>query len=485
VRRTVALAAAAAALALPALAVAFPNTEPLAAKQWYLTQDKAWDFWPALPDLYPVKVAVIDSGIDNSHPDLVGRVVAAKSFVGGSPFDDTNGHGTFVAGEIAANPTNGIGIAGLAFNARLIDAKVVTAQGEVSLPAEVAAIRWSVAEGAKVINLSLGGLRDPLNPSLDTYSPLEQAAIEYAVSKGVVVVAAVGNGTQSPAKPWNFATYPAALPHVIGVSADTETGAVPAYSNRDAIYNDISAPGDDIFSTIPQSLVPEGSTCADGAYSDCGPGDFHPAIGTSFSAPQVSAAAALLLGQDPMLTPDQVSFLLERSADDANASTGCSICPTGRDADTGWGTLDVDAALTLLTSGAPLPRPDAYEPNDDAGPWSHAIPALPTTIAASLDYWDDNVDVYRVYLHKGQQLFARLTPAAKATVRLALWPPGTQHVEGLAASSKRLAQSRAVGAQARLSYKVKKTGTYYVEAKLVSQSRDPVQYRLSVSRRSP
>ena len=179
-----------------------------------------------------------------------------------------------------------------------------------------------------MINLSLGGVRDPLNPRLDTYSPLEQAAVEYAYSKGVVVVAAVGNGPQSPATPWGFAHYPASLPHVIGVSAVRQDGSVPDYSNRDAVYNDIAAPGDAIFSTIPASLVDTARPgCAGQAYSDCGPFEFRDAIGTSFAAPQVSAAAALLLGQDPTLRPEQVSWLLERSADDANAATGCATVP--------------------------------------------------------------------------------------------------------------------------------------------------------------
>ena len=191
-KRPLALAVAALALALPASSLAFDNTEPLAAKQWYLEQDNAWSFWQAPPKLSPIRVAVIDSGIDGGHPDLMGRVVAAKSFVGGSPYRDTQGHGTFVAGEIAANPSNNEGIAGLAFNAQLVIAKVVQADGEISLEGEVAAIRWAVDQGARVINLSLGGVRDPLDAKLDTYSPLEQAAIEYAYSKGVVVVAAVG-----------------------------------------------------------------------------------------------------------------------------------------------------------------------------------------------------------------------------------------------------------------------------------------------------
>ena len=255
-RRLAALVVLALALVAASAAAAFENTEPLAAQQWYLTRDSAWDFWPTPPKtLAPVKVAVIDSGIDGGHPDLRGRVVAARSFVGGSPYRDEEGHGTFVAGEIAANPFNGIGIAGMAFNARLIVAKVVEPDGTVSLAAEVAAIRWAVKEGARVINLSLGGVRDPLDPELDTYSSIEQAAVEYAYSKGAVVVAAVGNGPQSPATPWDFAHYPSALPHVIGVSALDENGSVPTFSNRDAVFNDIAAPGANIVSTIPRQLV--------------------------------------------------------------------------------------------------------------------------------------------------------------------------------------------------------------------------------------
>jgi hypothetical protein len=479
VRRLVVLFAAA-ALALPVLAAAFPNTEPLAANQWYLDQDNAWSFWDTPPQLQPVRVAVIDSGIDGTHPDLMGRVVAAKSFVGGSPYRDTQGHGTFVAGEIAANPANMLGIAGLAFNARLIVAKVVDPSGDLFVPAETAAIRWAVAQGAQVINLSFGAVRDP---SVDSYSPLEQAAIEYAFSKGVVVVAAVGNGSQAPHTPWNYADYPAALPHVIGVSAVRQDRSVPAYSNRDAVYNDLAAPGDDMFSTIPTNLVAPGAACSE-PYSDCGPALLRNAIGTSFAAPQVSAAAALLLGVQPKLRPEQVSWLLERSADDDSPTTGCSNCSNGRDALTGWGTLDIANAVTMLTDGTRLPPPDAYEPNDDAGPWAHDLPPLPRTITATLDYWDDNVDVYRVRLEKGQRLYARLTPATRAAVRLALWAPGTRRVESLDLRNVRVAASMRHGLQARLSYRARVAGTYYLEAKLVSPAHDPVQYRLAVSRRS-
>jgi hypothetical protein len=301
----------------------------------------------------------------------------------------------------------------------------------------------------------------------------------------VVVVAAVGNGPQSPATPWKFAHYPAALPHVIGVSAVRQDGTVPDYSNRDAVYNDLAAPGAAIFSTIPRQLTQQTAECVDRPYSDCGSEEFREGIGTSFAAPQVSAAAALLLGQDPGLKPEQVAWLLERSADDANLSTGCAKCPAGRDLYTGWGTLDVLAALTMLGE-SPLPPPDHLEPNDDAGPWSQALPPLPRTVDASLDYWDDNIDVYRVHLKKGAQLFARLTPGSAAQVRLALWAPGTQHVELIPdrkSTDTRVAQGRRAGAQVRLSYRAPATGIYYLEAKLVAPVRDPVQYKLGLSRR--
>ena len=479
------LAAALAAAIVVAPALAFDNTEPLAGKQWYLDNDNAWTFWPTVPKLFSVKVAVIDTGIDGSHPDLMGRVVEARSFVGGSPYTDQQGHGTFIAGLIAANPSNNEGIAGMAFNAQLMIAKVVRGDGTISLAGEIAAIRWAVDHGARVINLSLGGVRDPLDPQLDTYSPLEAADVEYAYSRGVVVVAAVGNGPQSPATPWKFADYPAALPHVIGVSAVRQDGTVPDYSNRDAVYNDVAAPGAAIFSTIPRQLVDPRPECFEHPYSDCGSEEFRKAIGTSFAAPQVTAAAALLLGQDPELKPEQVAWLLERSADDSNPSTGCLECPSGRDLYTGWGTLDVLAALTML-SDSPLPAPDRFEPNDDAGPWAHALPPLPRTIDASLDYWDDNIDVYRVHLQKGTRLFARLTPGTRAPVRLTLWAPGTEHVElapGRAPSDTRVAQSRRAGTQARLSYRAAAAGVYYVEAKLVAPVRDPVPYTLALSRR--
>ncbi|MGZ4353387.1 MAG: S8 family peptidase, partial [Gaiellaceae bacterium] len=413
--------------------LAFVTNDPLAPRQWYLQNDRAFDFWPDFPQLPAVRVAIVDSGIDGGHPDLQGRVVAAKSFVGGSPYTDADGHGTFVAGEIAAAPDNGVGIAGLAFPAQLVIAKVVNSNDELPLEAEVAGIRWAVQQGARVINLSLGGVRDPLDPKLDTYSPLEQAAIDYAARKGAVVVAAVGNGPQSPKTPWPYAHYPAALPHVIGVSAITQSGSVPGFSNRDAVYNDLAAPGEAILSTVPREQTQQRPSCSDQGYSPCGSPEFRDAIGTSFAAPQVAAAAALVLAVRPDLRPEQVANLLERSAVDANPESGCKQCPVGRDAFTGWGALDVQGALEVASAGGPFAPRDAYEANDDAGPWAYPLwGPKGRTVAASLDYWDDQVDVYSLVLRKGQRLYARLGGGGTDLV-LDLWKPGTQHVLGLAA----------------------------------------------------
>ena len=334
------LVAITAALLLAAPAAAFIPADPLASKQWYLTDDHAFDAWPTPPILAPVKVAIVDSGVDNTIPDLAGQVVDAKSFVGGSPFADAEGHGTFIAGEIAAK-LDSTGIAGMAYSSQLLVAKVVKPDGSIPLTAEAAAIRWAADNGARVINLSLGGLRDPLHPNDDYYSPLEASAVRYAVAKGVLVVAAVGNSDESPSSPWNYASYPAALPHVIGVSALKQNGDVAGFSNRDPVYNDISAPGVGIFSTFPLALTSTRPTCPDQGYSDCGSADYLDAEGTSFAAPQVTAAAAMLFAVDPSLTASQAGTILEQSADDVNASNGCSQCAIGRDRFTGWGRLDV------------------------------------------------------------------------------------------------------------------------------------------------
>ena len=458
--------------------LAFANTEPYAGEQWYLTQDRAWDFWPQAPDLPSVKVAIIDSGLDAGHPDFAGRVAAGKTFVREPWNHDSDGHGTFVAGILAASPFNGAGIAGLGFNVQLLIGKVVEPDG-VSPEAEARAITWAVDKGARVINLSLGGVRDPQDSSLDTFSPPERDAIAYAVSKGVLVVSAVGNGDEAPAKPWRFADWPSALPHVVGVGALAENGSVPAFSNRDPLFVDMAAPGDGIFSTIPRNLIDRTRVGCTVPYSDCGPATYRDAIGTSFSAPQVAAAAALLLGEDPRLTADQVSWLLERAATDVTSTT-CRLCLDGRDSLTGFGRLNVLASLEALKHGAGLPPPDAYEPNDDAGAGAYLV-GKRRSVTATLDYWDDPTDVYAIPLRKGEALTANLSSTIPLG-RMQLWAPGTTHIGDLRATlSNGTGRLPAVSARERLAYRAMRAGTYYLAVRVGRPTRDRPVYKLTLA----
>lgn len=477
--RRVVLALAAAALAAAAPAAAFTPADPLASRQWYLQDDHAFDAWPEPPTtLAPVKVAIVDSGVDCSLPDFQGRILDRRSFVGGDPCVDTEGHGTFVAGVIAAN-LDTVGIVGMAYTSQLLVAKVVKPDGTIPLAAEAAAIRWAADNGAQVINLSLGGVRDPLRPSRDTYSAMEAQAVAYAYSKGAVLVAAVGNADEAYSEPWPYASYPAALPHVIGVSALTRTGNVPPYSNRDPVFNDISAPGSGIFSTFPAGLTSLRPLCALQGYSDCGGDDYRNPEGTSFAAPQVAAAAAVLLAVAPTLTNGQVATLLEHSADDVNAATGCPRCALLRDPLSGWGRLDVAKAVAALAG--PLPAPDRFETNDDAGSQAHTLWGKQVKVTATLDYYDDPVDVYRVALQPRERIVVGAAAAwPGAQLDLTLWKPRTTHVDGARSQALRAAQSASPGAAQRLRFTASGRGWYYVEVHDLSPGFGP--YTLTISK---
>jgi len=135
----------------------------------------------------------------------------------------------------------------------------------------------------------------------------------------------------------------------------------------------------------------------------------------------------------------------------------------------------------MLHGTTSLPKPDFGEPNDDAGTSAHPF-GPPRTISASVDFWDDPVDVYSIRLEKGHELFARLSPSASGAVGLALWKPGTLHVTGTAEhASDQVATAVAVGAQKRLAYVVPASGTYYVEVRFVPPARARLTYTLSVA----
>jgi hypothetical protein len=464
--------------------LSYVPTDPLVKRQWYLDAINAFDFWPQPPvNRAPVLVAVVDSGIDASHPELANKIEDARSFVDNQPRKDTEGHGTFVAGVIAAEANNAQGIAGIGFPVKLLVAKVVRADGTISPEAEAQAIRWAVNRGAQVINLSLGGTRDPIRFARDTFSFLEASAIDYAVQNDVVVVAAVGNGDQAPSFPWAFANYPAALAHVVGVSAVARDGSVPTFSNRDPIYNDVAAPGEDILSTLPRALTELRPLCEEQGYSACGSKEFKRGDGTSFAAPQVSAAAALMLSEEPTLQPEQVSMLLRRSAVDVTPATGCRECASGHDGYSGWGRLDV--AEAVRAAHGPPPRTDQFEPNDDAGYRAASLgrrkPVL--RLRATLDSWDDRVDVYRVWLRRGQRISARLSWLTEIDANLRLFRPGTRYLQRRFASFPTRAVRRTTGydlVKRLRPYRAQAPGWHYVAVKVAGQGSGG--YRLEIRR---
>ena len=466
------LGAVVAALVATSSAAAFTPTNPYYAKQWYLNQDSAFDAWDTPPQLAPVKIAVIDSGVDCSLPDFQpGQIAKSKSFVGGNACVDNQGHGTIVAGEIAG-ALNGAGVIGLAYSSQLLVAKVVANDGTIPIKAEAAAIRWAVNQGARVINLSFGAVRDPLAPEIDTYSKVEAQAVAYAVRKGAVVVAAVGNSDEAPTTPWPYASWPAALPHVIGVGALTRSGNVPDFSDQDQFFVDIAAPGVGIFSTFPKALTAAQPDCQEQGYTACAIGDYQHPEGTSFAAPQVSAAAAVLFAVDPSLTSSQVTKILERHTDDVDAASGCAECPVGRDKYSGWGSLDVAKAVNFLSSGNPLPPSDHFEPNDTPSQ-AHKLWGERPKLDATLDYWDDRVDIYRVKLQRGERLHARVAARwTNAVVSLSVF--GDDTGKGV--------RTRHAGRTQRLAYRAPRAGWYDVKLRVLRHGGGGGRYALQLTK---
>ncbi len=246
-----------------------------------------------------ITVAVVDTGVAAGHPDLAGKVLPGHEFLGQidqdlSPMIDDCGHGTHVAGTIAAVPNNGIGIAGAAPHVRILPVRVLSAANQCGgWSSDVArGIVWAANQGARVINLSLGG------PGPDAALA---RAVRYARSKGAVVVAAAGNnhGTCTPYK--NRTIYPGASAGAIGVGAVDSNLQHACFSNTGR-YVDLAAPGVHILSTV---VVPSDPA----HYYSYASWD-----GTSMATPHVSAAAALVLAYRPICTPGQVEQRLESTA---------------------------------------------------------------------------------------------------------------------------------------------------------------------------
>jgi thermitase len=283
-----------------------------------IPNDPAWDLQYGLRNIRApqgwsystgtgwVTIAIIDSGVDRFHPDLVTKTLAGYDFVNNDndPQDDY-GHGTHVAGIAAAASNNGIGIAGASWGAQIMPIKVLNASGNGTYANVANGIIWAVDNGAQVINLSLGG---------PAYSAILESAVDYAFQRGVVLVAASGNAGGSSVY------YPARYTQVIAVGATDSSNQRGAFSNfGDGM--EVVAPGVAIYST------------------ELG-GGYSYRNGTSMAAPFVSGLAAILIGQPGNYNAGLVREQIRSSALDLGSP--------GWDAYYGHGLIQMDAALALV-----------------------------------------------------------------------------------------------------------------------------------------
>jgi len=284
-----------------------------------------------------VTIGVVDSGADLSAPDLASKSPSTWSvFSRSHRVRDVLGHGTFVSSLAAGSVANGIGISGFGGDARLLVVQAIDSDGYITDVDEAAAIVYAVRHGARIINLSIGGPES---------SAVEQRAIRWAARHGALIVAAAGNEHDQGNQP----EFPAALlQHVgsygrggIGLAVGaTSMDGTRAYFSNTGSYLSLAAPGFNVFAAEsadaewPRAQLPWAS-----------PGYYGWASGTSFAAPLVSGAAALVWAANPRLTARQVAKVLKQSA------TG-----TSWNAELGWGRLDAAAAvqLALRTHGLEL-----------------------------------------------------------------------------------------------------------------------------------
>ncbi len=283
---------------------ALASNDPFRWLQWGTFSVNATDAWEITQGA-GVTVAVIDSGVDSTHEDLAGQVLPGFDFWSNdSDPSDVLGHGTHVAGTIAAARNNSLGGTGISPEASILPVRVCGPTYEDGCPTTLQdqGIRWAVDHGADVINLSLGG---------SSPTQIVQDAIAYAIAHDVVVVAAAGNDGI------NQIQYPAAYPGVVGVGALTPGRDRASFSNT-GTHVDIVAPGSEILSTVP--------------------GDYEFYDGTSMASPHVAGVAALVRAGNPGLTNSQIS--------DRLLATAVDLGPAGYDTSFGAGAVDAYRALT-------------------------------------------------------------------------------------------------------------------------------------------
>ncbi|WP_030195405.1 type VII secretion-associated serine protease mycosin [Streptomyces sp. NRRL S-87] len=301
----------------------FPMRKQIAGRPWPLQRVLLDQLWQDTRGK-GVRVAVIDTGVDRVNPQLRGAVdtSAGRDFLdkGKDGTDDRVGHGTKVAGLIAARPREGTGFVGLAPEATIIPVRQNDDRNSGTAATMAEAIDHAVAKGAQVINISQDTDK-PLPPA----SALAQA-VARAIGKGVVIVASAGNdGLTGEQKK----TYPAAFDGVLAVASSDRNNERAAFSQPGSFVG-VAAPGVDIVSTVPGN-----GQCVDN--------------GTSFSAPYVAGVAALLRAKHPDWTPRQIVAQIQQTA---------VRSVNGRDDFVGWGVVDPVRALTEDEAPRESPTPD-------------------------------------------------------------------------------------------------------------------------------
>ena len=295
-----------------------PADPRLAEQKSYLDVVRAPAAWDRTHGSNSVRIAVVDSGVDVTHPDLAAKIAGSYNAVRpGTGVRDLVGHGTGVASVAAAATSNGEGIAGAGYDTSLLAVKVADRTGRIFTDDLAKGIVWAADSGADVINLSLGG---------PTSDGLEKAAVEYAQRRGVLVVAAAGNDGSRGKQ------FPGALADVIAVGATTTDGSARASFSSFGPWVDVAAPGRSILLATPG-------------------GGYERADGTSFSSPMVAGEAALLLAARPDRTADQLRAAITAGATSARFGFA-------------RGNVDFVAALDLLP---PATTPTVTFPADGSG----------------------------------------------------------------------------------------------------------------------
>ena len=264
--------------------------DPGFVNQWGMVKVQAPQAWDVTVGSPSINIAILDTGVDLDHPDLVGKLISNINFSNSGTTDDVYGHGTHVAGIAGAMTDNGIGVAGLGYSSTIMNVKVLDDNGSGTYSGVASGIIWAVDNGAEVINMSLGGS----SPS----STLEDA-VNYAWSKGVIVVASAGNsGSTAP-------SYPAYYSNCIAVAAADANDALASWSNY-GNWVDVAAPGLGIYSTLKNN-------------------GYGYMSGTSMASPYVAGLAALVFTtvSDPNGNRKlnyEVRSQIEATCDDINVS---------------------------------------------------------------------------------------------------------------------------------------------------------------------